>query len=322
MILRAVNILTIVVALALAAMVARNQQRIGTLRESRQQLAGSLAAAGIAQETHHPSAESRSKRPRGRGHGDDDDAIAATLDYARGLGDLDALAAPDRLRRVAIETERIQHLGVRQLRALHDALQADTTVAADHRDALCGFVLTRLARSHPHDALNRLLGHPPGPRFGQTLGDILMLWAIDAPDQARDALAGHLDRIPRAAQPDAQSALLAGMLLSDPTTARQLGEQAGITPGSLAEHARSDQLSLEQQDAAQAVLKTWADDDDIRQAPPHNSEDLHPVAKRIPGKPGYVLSPNTYLVIDVRDIPSGSLVSDPTSPDAPAFRVP
>ena len=48
------------------------------------------------------------------------------------------------------------------------------------------------------------------------------------------------------------------------------------------------------------------------------------VASEVPGKPGFVLSPFNNKIIDVRDIPSGTLVADPTYPPSERkyFRVP
>ncbi len=47
-------------------------------------------------------------------------------------------------------------------------------------------------------------------------------------------------------------------------------------------------------------------------------------ARPVPGKPGFVFSPFNEGVIDVRDIPSGTLVQDPTYPasEKKYFRVP
>lgn len=47
-------------------------------------------------------------------------------------------------------------------------------------------------------------------------------------------------------------------------------------------------------------------------------------AKAIEGKPGYVTGPDSGKVIDVRDIPPGTLVADPTFPveEKKYFRVP
>lgn len=48
------------------------------------------------------------------------------------------------------------------------------------------------------------------------------------------------------------------------------------------------------------------------------------VANKVPGKEGFVFSPYNNKVVDVRDIPSGTLVQDPTYPPAEKkyFRVP
>ncbi|MBC8128212.1 MAG: hypothetical protein H8M99_13810 [Gloeobacteraceae cyanobacterium ES-bin-144] len=48
------------------------------------------------------------------------------------------------------------------------------------------------------------------------------------------------------------------------------------------------------------------------------------VANKVPGKDGFVFSPYNNKVVDVRDIPSGTLVADPTFPaaDKKYFRVP
>jgi hypothetical protein len=47
-------------------------------------------------------------------------------------------------------------------------------------------------------------------------------------------------------------------------------------------------------------------------------------ANPVPGKEGFVFSPYNNKLVDVRDIPSGTLVRDPTYPDAEKkyFRVP
>jgi hypothetical protein len=50
----------------------------------------------------------------------------------------------------------------------------------------------------------------------------------------------------------------------------------------------------------------------------------YPFANKIPGKPGFVFSPYNNQPIDVRDIPTGTLVQDPTYPasEKKYFRVP
>lgn len=49
-----------------------------------------------------------------------------------------------------------------------------------------------------------------------------------------------------------------------------------------------------------------------------------PFANPVPGKEGFVFSPYNNKMVDVRDIPSGTLVQDPTYPAAEQkrFRVP
>ena len=50
----------------------------------------------------------------------------------------------------------------------------------------------------------------------------------------------------------------------------------------------------------------------------------YPFASKVPGKVGFVFSPYNKQVVDVRDIPSGTLVQDPTYPasEKKYFRVP
>jgi len=64
------------------------------------------------------------------------------------------------------------------------------------------------------------------------------------------------------------------------------------------------------------------------ETPPPTSEPTrttdYPFATPVPGKAGFVFSPYNNKVVDVRDIPSGTLVQDPTYPpaDKKYFRVP
>jgi hypothetical protein len=50
----------------------------------------------------------------------------------------------------------------------------------------------------------------------------------------------------------------------------------------------------------------------------------HPTAAAVPGKPGFVFSPFNNKVVDVKGIPSGTLVADPQYPasEKKHFRVP
>ncbi len=58
-------------------------------------------------------------------------------------------------------------------------------------------------------------------------------------------------------------------------------------------------------------------------SPPEPRPD-YPFANKVPGKDGFVFSPYNNKVVDVRDIPSGTLVQDPTYPasEKKYFRVP
>ncbi|GAA5480893.1 hypothetical protein Hsar01_00097 [Haloferula sargassicola] len=58
--------------------------------------------------------------------------------------------------------------------------------------------------------------------------------------------------------------------------------------------------------------------------PEPESKPRTPVAKGVPGKPGFVFSPFNNKIIDVKGIPSGTMVMDPTYPasDKKYFRVP
>ncbi len=76
---------------------------------------------------------------------------------------------------------------------------------------------------------------------------------------------------------------------------------------------------------------------DVTQTPPDNStqqqttpppvepkRNEYAFANKVPGKEGFVFSPYNNKVVDVRDIPSGTLVQDPTYPasEKKYFRVP
>ena len=56
----------------------------------------------------------------------------------------------------------------------------------------------------------------------------------------------------------------------------------------------------------------------------NNTKKTYRTARAIPGKPGYVFNPWTLEPVDVRGIPSGSLVQDPNDPNKAnhRFRVP
>lgn len=89
-----------------------------------------------------------------------------------------------------------------------------------------------------------------------------------------------------------------------------------------AKHAARWQSHLMREPRTATPIQDWlaAQPADVRQrltpeegaapAIPAGKQD-YPVAKAIPGKPGFVLSPYTNKIIDVREMPPGTLVRDP-----------
>lgn len=65
-------------------------------------------------------------------------------------------------------------------------------------------------------------------------------------------------------------------------------------------------------------------DPDKKKANTPDNKGEPPVARPVPGKPGFVFSPFNNKIIDVKGIPAGKLVSDPTYPvsEKKHFRVP
>lgn len=64
--------------------------------------------------------------------------------------------------------------------------------------------------------------------------------------------------------------------------------------------------------------------DSLPKPPAERKTNNIPTAQPVPGKEGFVFSPFNNKVIDVRDLPSGQLVADPTYPasEKKHFRVP
>lgn len=87
-------------------------------------------------------------------------------------------------------------------------------------------------------------------------------------------------------------------------------EGVGTTQGGTGEEAEADK-----------ERKKPAPRPEIKKRP---KDEEPPVAKSVPGKQGYVFSPINGKLVDVRDIPPGTLVQDPSvDPSEKAiFRVP
>ena len=95
----------------------------------------------------------------------------------------------------------------------------------------------------------------------------------------------------------------------------------------LKQTAAQDEVKPQQQEATtQTAPQNPGNDTPPTQAPEPKVESRgdYQFANKVPGKEGFVFSPFNNKVIDVRDIPSGTLVQDPTFPasEKKYFRVP
>jgi len=75
---------------------------------------------------------------------------------------------------------------------------------------------------------------------------------------------------------------------------------------------------------SEPMANTGGNTQEAAQPKPKAEKKDYPFANPVPGKDGFVFSPYNNKVVDVRDIPSGTLVQDPTYPqsDKKYFRVP
>lgn len=92
----------------------------------------------------------------------------------------------------------------------------------------------------------------------------------------------------------------------------------------------AEQREKKKKEAEEAIKQKPADPGDIANNPDANRPkptpprtDI-PTAQPVPGKEGYVFSPYNQKIVDVREIPSGTRVADPTYPPSEKkhFRVP
>jgi len=101
-----------------------------------------------------------------------------------------------------------------------------------------------------------------------------------------------------------------------------------------------DQVKMKQEEQKNADEEMKPAEDSTTQTAPGNTGTVTPptdapkpveqkrseyqFANKVPGKEGFVFSPYNNKVVDVRDIPSGTLVQDPTYPasEKKYFRVP
>lgn len=109
----------------------------------------------------------------------------------------------------------------------------------------------------------------------------------------------------------------------------QAPQTQALTPEQLAEKARLEQIKKDEL-ARQEEAKKLAEQQATNNLPPPTETKRPPVRKeyvtasKVPGREGYVFSPYNNKPIDVRGIPSGTLVQDPTyaKSEEKFFRVP
>ena len=110
------------------------------------------------------------------------------------------------------------------------------------------------------------------------------------------------------------------------------------TPKLTAEQSKLKEEQDLKKKQEEALKQTQATPGDVTQTPPDNTtppqnnttppveqkRNEYAFANKVPGKEGFVFSPYNNKVVDVRDIPSGTLVQDPTYPasEKKYFRVP
>lgn len=118
-------------------------------------------------------------------------------------------------------------------------------------------------------------------------------------------------------------------------TSDQATQAAAQTTAQQEVKTKADQAIKDQENAIKKTAETTAatDNQTPAQTPPQQPATNPPAepkkvdydfANKVPGKEGFVFSPYNNKVVDVRDIPSGTLVQDPTYPasEKKYFRVP
>jgi hypothetical protein len=122
----------------------------------------------------------------------------------------------------------------------------------------------------------------------------------------------------------------------DPLLALQLFSDLGLEKRGLSTIIERNSKTPEARLALYTAWSTWAatrPDREVQEFPiPQHpqaartmaSPDGYLVAKPVPGKEGFVLSPFNNMIIDVRGMTSGTLVADPSAPPTEKwiFRVP
>lgn len=105
-------------------------------------------------------------------------------------------------------------------------------------------------------------------------------------------------------------------------------EQVKLTEQEALKKQQEEELKKTQEAAGQTVTpppgETTSTQPQTTTPPAEPKRTDYAFANKVPGKEGFVFSPYNNKVVDVRDIPSGTLVQDPTYPasEKKYFRVP
>lgn len=321
----------------------RNQRRIHDLRMERDALLG-LPEEVVVSDAGGRGAGDSSGGSRGYRNGREEggnDGVGAVLDYARGLPFPEDVPAVERMRRVVIETERIQQMDREQLKRLIEELSGAEDVGVESRMMLVSFALLDLCRSQPKDAFAWVEQLKDLVSLRELLPDLIEIWGEIEPVGGRAWLDGRPAWLPENLLPELEQGFLKGAIKGDPALAlewiAERGERGEIirwltwARKHLSEDAAEEwQVALVAHPVTSGLVKDWLAAADLAagnggrsvEAGRGGGEKNHPVASPIPGKPGYVFSPYTNRVVDVRDIPSGTLVMDPEVGDGGYFLVP
>ena len=332
-------LVTIPLLAILAGLGWHNQQQLGDLRSTHARLAARTASHGVLLAPAAPAEAVRfSKGPR-------PDLAAEAKQVAAGLvayvveSRSEKSADPEFMaRRRLEETERVQSLNGPQLKILIAELQSAAGVGAGRRPELLRFAIGELIKTDPQSALAILLEtpelDPPNYEYRSAqhlFTDAIRGWAKLDPRAAQNWLQENREKLGERHASAIQTVWIDVTASTDPLLALQLFSESGLQLRGLSTLIDRSNLTPEARLAFLAAWREWSATHPEFPKPPQTAQAVqtpdasgHPVARPVPGKEGFVLSPFNNQLIDVRGMASGSLVADPSAPPTEKwiFRVP
>ena len=332
-------LVTIPLLAALAGLGWHNQQRIGELRSIQARLTASIAGPAVSLDPAVPAGPVRfSKGPRPDLAAEAKQVAAGLVAYAAEHRTPEGTDPEVNSRRVLKETERVQSLNGSQLQILIAELQSAVGMEAKTRTSFIRFAIGQLTKTDPQSALAILLETPEldPPNYEYTSAqhlstDAIRAWAKLDPRAAQSWLRENRDRLGERHASAIQKALIDVAASADPLLALQLFSESGQELRGLSTLIERSNLTPEARLAFLAAWREWSATHPDFPAPPPGAQTVqaqdpfgHPVAKPVPGKEGFVLSPFNNRLIDVRGMASGTMVADPSAPPTEKwiFRVP